>query len=273
MSNIANLLTSQPPPQSEGSFRKLPELIETLATDWSKKYVSDDQWVETGKAFGGEAGSFQVKNSDGLLAMAKPGRGRDDPHCRKALEKLACEIANLLDLPVPPVSLHELNKGTDAAHWVSLSAWAYQECYTLGNARSNGFFLPSDQAQLNLVANAAYVFDLFIGNTDRSDNNVVVGRLDNGDLGIALIDHSYSMTHGWQSDNHPWQHVHFFGTTKIKSIMKEIAERIAALSVQALRDILVALPEQVIDAAKRERILNNLTNRSRLIVDKIDQET
>jgi len=166
-----------------------------LADDWSQRAVTEHTWAP-GQPIGlGESGSIRVTRSDGICGVAKPAfqAGTDMP--RAAHEKIASDLANILGIPVPPVTLW-LNPTNQQLF--AISALAFRQPLTWDQA---GAMLTAKFRENALAVMAAgWVFHTWIADTDHGGNggNVLIDAESNEDSpGIAFIDHAFSMSYNW----------------------------------------------------------------------------
>lgn len=173
------------------TYRRFAEADEKIAEAWAGQPHSLHQWI-LGVSIGrGEAGSYHA-NADGAgRAAAKPGfDARGTP--RAAHEKIACDLAKALHLPVPAVCLWE-HQGRQFA----VSKWAFVQALTWGEIATR--LSPTFMQNVAPTFSAARVFHSWIGDSDHNGNpgNVIVDA-DSTETspGIAFIDHAFSMSHG-----------------------------------------------------------------------------
>ncbi len=84
-----------------------PDLVE-LRDKWSGSAICEDhQWHRISENETSDSSPFDVRDNDNLRGKAKPGH-LDPSVSRAAHEKIAADLAAMLDLPIPPATLYRL---------------------------------------------------------------------------------------------------------------------------------------------------------------------
>src|SRR5690242_14723948 len=85
--------------------RNFPPGQLALCEEWFALVLTPDVWTDKGPVGEGESASINVENQGGLRGIAKPGQPKVDGVRRAAHEKIAFDLAHMLELPIPPVVL------------------------------------------------------------------------------------------------------------------------------------------------------------------------
>jgi len=168
------------------AFRRFSAEIEALARAWSTSAVSTDTWTPTGKSWGSNSNPIMVVNQNSLQGVAKPGSPRPDKVLRAANEKICSDLAYMLNLPIPPVTLWDRGNGFVGERYCAISAWAFAQCIEWPAAKPKLSAAQIDQAKH--IAGAMKVFDTWTASSDRNDAHVLVA--DDGhvkSIGLAYI--------------------------------------------------------------------------------------
>jgi hypothetical protein len=177
--------------------RQFAPEIEALAAIWSTAAAISDTWTPTGRKWGTNSRPIEVKNQNNLRGVAKPGETIGDRCLRAAHEKIVSDLAYVLGLPVPPVTLWD--RGDTIAgdgRNCAISAWAFASPIEWQHFR--GKITPAQAALGGMAAGAMRVFDTWIAASDRKADHVLVS--DDGDtatLKLAYIDYAFALSHEW----------------------------------------------------------------------------
>jgi hypothetical protein len=232
-----------------------------LCAAWFDVVETADEWSDVGPIGEGESQSVRVKNGD-ILGVAKPGPQRaSDLMCRAAHEKIAFDLAHHLDLPVPPVILW----GKDMSHYVrgrSISAWAFPRANKWDDAMRLGLLTPELIASAGPVVSAMRVFHTWISDTDRKSDHTQVD-LDSADvLGVAFIDHAFSMSHQWkQPDAQIDACPPYMPAPEHRGTTLQVAELISQFPDTEIERIVNRIPAGYLVPIERQHILDNLKGR------------
>lgn len=245
------------------SFRRFsPEQL-ALCERWFNQVETSETWEDKGPVGEGESESRRVENKDGLRGVAKPGVVKTDGVWRSAHEKIAFDLAHLLDLPIPPVVLWDRGDGPDVHRHSSISAWAFPNAMKWNLAEKKGLISAASLASAGSVASATRVFHTWISDTDRKLDHIQID-LDSPDdqLGMAFIDHAYSMSYVWKRSN--WT----AGASKIykpipeiRDVMIQMSDKIAVLSTNDISRIINRIPSEYLPSNAAEHIISNLVSR------------
>lgn len=244
-------------------FRRFsPEQL-AICEQWFNEVETSETWEDKGPVGEGESESRRVENRDGLRGVAKPGVVKTDGVWRSAHEKIAFDLAHLLDLPIPPVVLWDRGDDPKLHRYSSISAWAFPNAMKWNLAEGKGLISAASLASAGPVASATRVFHTWISDTDRKPDHIQID-LDSpdGQLGMAFIDHAYSMSQVWKGPN--WK----AGASKsykpipeIPDVMLQMSEKIAALNTDNISGIINRIPSQYLPSNAAEHIISNLVSR------------
>jgi len=242
-------------------YRRFAVREQSVAESWATEVVSHLKW-ELGPPFGdGESNPVRVKNSAGLCGIAKPAFDRDIP--RAAHEKIAADLAYLLDLPVPPVVLWSDPHG---AGQFAISLYAFPQPLTWLQAimiRQDPQFLANC---LDIFA-AGYVFHVWIGDTDHHANpgNVLVdAEASIQQPGLAFIDHANSMSATWTRPNTSLSHLrrYYIPYAELpRATVAKVAEWVQNMDSEAIEDIVRRIPVAFLSETRATLIVDCLIRR------------
>lgn len=181
--------------------------------------------------------------------------------CRAAHEKIAFDLAHWLDLPVPPVILW----GKDMSQYVrgrSISAWAFPRAAKWDDANRFGLLTPELIASAGPVVSAMRVFHTWISDTDRKSDHTQVD-LDSADvLGVAFIDHAFSMSYQWRQPDAPIGACPpYMPAPEDRGTMLHVAELICQAPDVQIERIVNRIPAGYLPPVEREHVLENLKGR------------
>jgi hypothetical protein len=215
-----------------------------LCNKWFSLVETTDIWNELGPVGDGESQSIRVQNTDGLIGVAKPGQPKTDGICRAAHEKIAFDLAHILEFPVPPVILWDRGDGHQDNRYLSISAWAFPQSVKWNNAQQMGILTEQLQLSVGPALSAMHVFHTWISNTDRKSDHIQVNIDSQGDeLEIAFIDHAYSMSQVWKGDN--WQVGEcpkYLYELVIPEIISQVIENIENYPKNKIEEIVTRIP-------------------------------
>jgi hypothetical protein len=243
--------------------RFLPAQLAVCDT-WFGMVETPDEWIDRGPIGEGESQSIRVEQQGtGLMGVAKPGAPvAKDLVCRAAHEKIAFDLAHCLDLPVPPVVLWAKDIAAHYARGRSISAWAFPQAKKWDEAQRLGFLTPALVTSAGPVVSGMRVFHTWISDTDcKSDHTQV--DLDSGNLlGIAFIDHAFSMSQQWKQPNaQVGACPAYMPAPEDRATMIEVAARISSFPDADVQRILNRIPSGYLPQLERDHILSNLQAR------------
>ena len=243
--------------------RRFPTEQMDLCNAWFNTIQTEDSWTELDPIGEGESQAIRVKRSDGLIGVAKPGVPKSDNICRAAHEKIAFDLAHLLELPVPPVILWDRGAAHNDNQYLSISAWAFQQSKKWTNAQQEGIITDVSRTSALHVISAMRVFHTWISDTDRKTDHIQINlKSSQSELGIAFIDHAFSMSYVWKSDNHPsGPSGKYMPDLDNNETMTQVADAIAILADDDIRALINRVPEVYLPDVKKEHIICNLLNR------------
>ena len=242
--------------------RNFQGLAAAVANTWAHCAIAPHTWRKGTREWGSNSKPFEVINEQGLVAVAKPGASVGDPDLRRAAhEKLASDLAFLLRLPIPPVTLCDEGDGFDEKY-VAVSAWAFAKAEEWPKAAPNLTQERMDRAEA--VSSAIAVFETWIGASDRKPQHVLVN--DDGDddkLDLAYIDHAFAFTKDWKTENDPVgslsKAIPIQNLNQIEAL--EMVAKIEALEEKVIAKIVNQIGVEYLSAAQRRLILKNLLTR------------
>jgi hypothetical protein len=252
---------------------------ETLARDWRARIESEDEWAATsapGPATGGESAGYLVSCGP-VNAYCKPSMtdASPVPVPRAAHEKIASDLAQDLELPVPPAVL--LRWGTPPHGNQSLVVCTlipFHPAYKWDVARA----VPGLEATLKFdarfAASAMIPFDTWLGNTDRlNGGNLIVNQATaaaGGKLQFAYLDFAYSMSKEWRPDFrivtpvgvYPTEPAHIDVMT-----MEWVISAIENMPDETIRLVVTRVPEVFLPRPAAQLIIDGLIYRKSRIRD------
>jgi hypothetical protein len=235
---------------------------------WFDLVETQDQWKELDRigAVKGESDPIRVENCrTGRMGVAKPGpvKAHQDYFCRAAHEKLAYDLAYLIELPVSPVVLWQEGAPDPYKRGRSISAWAFEQSLTWKAADASGFITPAQTEAARSIISAMRAFHIWIGDLDRDTHQISIDlAAGTGELRVSFYDHSSSMSYIWSTDDAETQTLPtYFPLPDLREIMLETADRIAALPESQIRDLAMRIKEPYLPDEIRHRILSNLLRR------------
>ncbi len=178
------------------AFRDFSRELEALSDVWSTSPTTTDIWTPTGRSWPTDSRPIEVKNQNNIRGVAKPGAVRNDKILRAAHEKIVSDLAYVLGLPLPPVTLWDRGENFVDHRYCSVSAWAFPADAEWQIKRPA---LQPNQIELaRRTAGAMRAFDTWVGASDRKDNHVLVrDDADTATLGLAYIDYAFALSREW----------------------------------------------------------------------------
>jgi hypothetical protein len=243
-----------------------PEQL-ALCDEWFGCVETVDDWEDRGPVGEGESQSIRVQSkSTGLMGVAKPGPAvARDSTCRAAHEKIAFDLAHVLGLPIPPVVLWGKDLGQPFVRGRSISAWAFRQAKKWDEAQRLGVITTPLLTSASAVVSAMRVFHTWISDTDRkSDHTQVDLESDPTALGVAFIDHAFSMSHQWKGANAPTGACPtYMPAPEHRDMMIKTADEISAFADAEIERIVNRIPTGYLPMAEQEHIRSNLKSRKR----------
>lgn len=200
------------------------------------------------------------------FAWAKPARASNpaDAPC-PAHEKIAADLADLLELPIPPVALSNKTEGMGLAKVVALS----YEALPQGKPWAKLSDAQKDQAKAKLLPtfSAMWVFNAWVCDTDHNWNvgNVIVEIFPDGLVNTAFIDYSNALTHAWKPPANPqaqdWSKRNDPYNPCDKAAMAEAIGRIEKLPSQQIASIIGRTPGDCLAADLAKHLTEGLEAR------------
>jgi hypothetical protein len=243
-----------------------------LIEQWSKApHAPDHVWTRNGPNRTTESSAFDVLDQRMLRATAKPGCKLN--HVRHAAhEKIASDLAVLLDLPIPPVTLYHLpgalpdcpHKKKPGDPYVAISAWPFLSFEEWGDRILNKM-TPAQKESLRAPISAMWVFDSWISaQEDRGAKHTLVNNLlGNNLVGLAFIDYAFSLSKFWTTDNSPqvaapWW---FPNIQKDDTVVRYVADKLHGLGDADVAHVVNRVPAEWLPDGPKPVIVNNLVSR------------
>jgi hypothetical protein len=181
-------------------LRHFAPSTEALDEAWCSCACTGDVWTPTGHQWASENAPVQVSNAAGTVGVQKPGKvGVSNPHT-PATEKIVADLARVIGLPIPPVTLWDRGAGNDP-RYVAVSAWAFVSPLTWRQAEP--MMIDEQKAALIPAASAMVPFEMWVGATDRQNNGNVLVDGDLAPVRGAWIDDAFSLEHVWKGNLAP----------------------------------------------------------------------
>lgn len=194
-----------------------------------------------------------------MYAWQKPGIPSPTNRYTAATEKIVADLAYILDLPVPPVTLWDRG-ATAEPRYVCVSANAFDEPFTWHQIE--GLLTREQLQQLVRPASAMLPFEEWISADDRQNpGNVLVGFGPNRDAIGAWIDYAFSLDHSWRGNARPncdVREIYPRVGMPDTHAMKSTAERIAAVDSKTIEEIINRVPSHYLPSGVAENIRRNL---------------
>jgi hypothetical protein len=248
--------------------RQFAPEIEALAAIWSTSAATTDVWTPTGKKWGTNSKPIEVTNQNNQRGVAKPGETIGDRCLRAAHEKIVSDLAYVLGLPVPPVTLWDRGEtiagdGRNCA----VSAWAFAKPIEWQHFRAK--LTPAQTEMASQAAGAMRVFDTWIAASDRKADHVLVS--DDGDsavLKLAYIDYSFALSYEWVGPARPgadprpaWPD----GVPVANAASQEVLSGIERLDESQIAEIVNRIPAGCFVDGARDAIIKGLFERRSLL--------
>lgn len=247
------------------SIRVFPPAVEEIARQWFQSAVADVKWTAGGARFSSALKGFEAE-CENARGVAKPGSKNLDPshHAAAAHEKICSDLAYMLGLPVPPVTLwHRENPPAGHSRYVAVSAYTFETPYTWQHIGANPAFATHFAAALGGSASAMAPFDTWVGNLDRvNPENLVVNA--RGTREGAYIDFANSLSLVWKRDGYQLivpVSCYPAGVTPDLETMAGIIRKIQQLPELRIREIIDRIPMAFLDAPSRDLIVEGLLYR------------
>jgi hypothetical protein len=236
-----------------------------ICKDWFDRVETSEQWKDHGPIGGSESQPTKVEliGASGFFAIAKPGptAGSKDSVYRAANEKIAFDLAHLLELPIPPVILWY----PDAVEFPTgrcISAWAFAQSDSWDSANSKGVLTKVLIDSAGPPVSAMRVFHTWISDIDRKSEHTQVDLQSHAELSIAFIDHAFSLSQVWQKENASVGACPaYMPAPEIKDVMIEMADRIAGLDDEKVKEAIARIPSIYLPDLPRKLIISNLLSR------------
>lgn len=244
------------------SHRKFAAREQALAIEWGAEVLTGRIWTLGARVGAGESGSFWISRDDGVRAIAKPAFQNGDVP-RAAHERIASELARLLDLPVPSVQLwFDPHSGEKYA----LSAFPFAEPITWREAGRLGILSATYRSNALPILAAGNVFHTWINDCDHAghDENLLVDARAGEDApSIAFIDHAFSLSMNWHVDTPCIQISPYYAPVDELPLgeIERVIQRIVALPSHLIARVVAQVPEAYLPAAKASTIRDCLEMR------------
>lgn len=257
-----------------------PKRLKTLISDWSNNLFTQKEWQKDEKRaiVQGEAGGFFVyTNEFPFDCYLKPLHPSDHSMLpRAANEKISSDIAQMLELPVPPVLLYFRNNCPNSEEQYTCISLVLYEAYlemslikTIeGTARTiiNSFYSQSS----GIIA-----LDTFLGHKDRNNNdgNVIYGYNSQypSESSFVFLDYSFSLNMNNSWDKKGWANFDplsiyepFKKSLDINIIMDTV-KRIESLPDDAIRHIVSRIPENYMPSDHKNTVIEGLLGRKLIL--------
>ena len=255
-----------------------PDLVE-LRNKWSGSAICEDhQWHRISENETSDSSPFDMRDNDNLRGKAKPGH-LDPSVSRAAHEKIAADLAAMLDLPIPPATLYRLpepvpdcpRKKRSGDPNICILAWAFPACDEWRHLQSQ--FTEAHLASAVDPCSAMWVFDSWISADDRdgSKHIVVDANLGPGPLRLAFIDYAFSLSRTWERSGSDigaaaWQ-MPMPADQRDRGIVDNIVDRISSLDDGAVEEVVKRIDADWLPEARSAVIISNLLSRKSKIAD------
>jgi hypothetical protein len=244
-------------------LRHFAPVTTALDDAWCSCACSGDTWTPTGYQWVTENGPIKVANAAGVSGVQKPGKiGVSNRHT-PATEKIVADLARVIGLPVPPITLHDRGAAAGEPRYVAISAWAFDAAVTW--AQAEPLLSPVQKASLVPVASAMIPFELWIGASDRQNaGNVLI----DGALGMTLkgawIDYAFALDHAWKGNLHAAagvQPVYPPIGALDAAVAKTVAQEIVKVDDAVIGDIVNRIAAEYLPQPIAANIVRNLVAR------------
>ncbi len=260
------------PAAAGSSYHLFDDDVVRLRVTWSQCAIaSQHAWERCSQNAQSDSAPFGVKDKDGFRGKAKPGFIKPDVS-RAAHEKIASDLAALLDLPIPPVTLFRIPEPVPPDHrtkqpgdpFVCVSAWAFPSC---DEWRIHASVITEQEKASTIVPlSAVWVFESWISADDRDyGKHILVSPTGKPPLRIACVDYAFSLSKSWQAGRAapgavPWK-MPFEVAKRDAATVAAMAARIEKLEVPAIEGIVKRVGAEWLPPPKGELILKNLLQR------------
>lgn len=247
-------------------LRRFAPATNAIDAAWCSNFSSGDTWTPTGTVWQTNNGPLQVANAVGLLGVQKPGHGSpSNPHTA-ATEKIVADLAAVIGLPIPPVTLWD--RGAGDPQYVAVSAWAFEQPLTWQQGEK--FLNPQERAHLVRAASAVLPFEAWISAQDRQNAGNVLITLDPGGQPMgAWIDYAFALDHSWRGNNHAACPVGALypplGAAADGAVMKQVADEIVAIDNGTIEGIINRIPSSYLPRPVADNIITNLKSRRAVV--------
>ncbi len=255
-----------------------PDLVE-LRNKWSGSAICEDhQWHRISENETSDSSPFDMRDNDNLRGKAKPGH-LDSSVSRAAHEKIAADLAAMLDLPIPPATLYRLpepvpdcpRKKRPGDPNICILAWAFPACDEWRHLQSQ--FTEAHLASAVDPCSAMWVFDSWISADDRdgSKHIVVDANLGPGPLRLAFIDYAFSLSRTWERSGSnigaaAWK-MPMPADQRNQGIVDKIVDKISTLDEGAVEEVVKRIGTDWLPEARSDVIISNLLTRKSGIAD------
>jgi hypothetical protein len=259
--------------------RKFPTACELIATNWRACVESSDDWSPKSKpgADGGEASGYFVTCGP-INAYAKPSAldATPLPVPRAAHEKIACDLAQDLGLPVAPAILKRWATPPEGNQpCVAFVLMPFFPVHKWDLVKAVPGLETTLKYELRFAASSMVAFDTWIGNTDRQNGgNLLVNRTTTAAPGspphAAYLDFSYSLSYAWRPDFRTVTPVGVY-PTETKDIdpvtVEGVIGAIEVFSAESIHSIVTRIPDDFLAPAAKSVIADGLLYRQTKIRD------
>jgi len=268
----AEFMPAQPADAPKHDLNRLDASVILLRETWSSApHAPEHTWTRSGLNRTTDSSAFDVIDQRMLRGTAKPGCKLD--HVRHAAhEKIASDLAALLDLPVPPVTLyHWPGQLPDCPHkrkpgdpYVAISAWPWLSFEEYGDRILNKMN-PDQKESLRAPISAMWVFDTWISaQEDRGAKHTLVNSmLGNNPVGLAFIDYAFSLSKFWTVEKSPHAAASWWFPLiqKDDAVVRYIADKLYNLSDDSVGGVVNRVPAQWLPEAAKPVMVSNLLSR------------
>jgi hypothetical protein len=245
-------------------LRQFAPSTDAICEAWCGCASIGQTWNLTGMSWATNNGPLQVSSQDGFLGVQKPGRdGVTNPYTA-ATEKIVADLAGVIGLPIPPVTLWDRGAAAGDPRFVAMSAWAFSSALTWAQAET----LLTAEQKLSLAgaASAVLPFEVWVSAQDRQNpgNMLVDGNLVDNQARGAWIDYSFSLDYFWKgnldvSTNVPQIYPPVGGLDVSRA--REAATAISMVDPATIEGIVNRVPEDYLPKAAGQNIIRNLLAR------------
>lgn len=244
-------------------FRRFAPATCAIDAAWCSTFSSGDIWTPTGLTWQTNNGPLQVANATGFIGVQKPGHGKPTNAHTAATEKIVADLAAVIGLPIPPVTLWDRGPASGNPQYVAVSAWAFEQALTWQQGEKS--LNAQHRDQLMRPASAMVVFEAWIGAQDRQNAGNVLITLDaTGEALGAWIDYTFALDHVWKGNNNAACALGPLypplGAANVP-VMKEVTEEIEAIDNRTIEGIINRVPSSYLPRAVADNIIRNLISR------------